>query len=227
MSGAVGVICQDTARYSMFHIALKNLRTPPNTGIEYALTSDRILGRNKLAEMAVEEGREWLLFLDDDHTFPDDLLMRLLKHNVNVVGSLYLQRMKPFLPVAYATKDEDGMYWPINLHAHKGDELVTGAAVGTGGMLIRTEVFRAIPKPWFEHGRVSEDLVFCDAVIEAGLGPIHIDLGCRMGHLSPSAMHAHYDEESGWEVAWALADGFSATVEMPVVEKPEVSDEAS
>ena len=66
----VGVICNDTGRYNMFWIAKDALRSPVNTKIQTVLTGDRILGRNKLAKMAVEEGQEWLMFLDDDHVFP-------------------------------------------------------------------------------------------------------------------------------------------------------------
>ena len=213
----VGIIAPDTARYSMFSIALTQLRVPVNTRIQFALTSDRILGRNKLAKMAVDEGMEWLLFLDDDHTFPSDLLTRLLAREVDVVGSLYLQRAAPFLPIAYATKTDEGVYIPIDLHSHGSADFLAVAAVGTGGMLIRTEVFRELEYPWFEHGRASEDLIFCDMCWENEIG-VHVDLGCRLGHLSPSALHASHSEENGWEIAWALADGFSASIELPHIE---------
>jgi len=210
----VGVIANDTARYSMFWIASHGLRTPPNTAFQPALTGDRILGRNKLAKMAVEQGQEWLMFLDDDHTFPEDLLLRLLAHDLPVVGALYLQRQMPFMPIAYATKDDEGIYWPVDLNAHGENELVTVRGLGTGGMLIRTEIFRELEYPWFEHGTASEDLIFCDRVYEAGLGPIYCDLGARMGHLSPAALWPTF-VDGRWAAGFALADGFSVTVDYP------------
>lgn len=214
MSGMVGQISNDTARYAMFYVAKEGLHKPVNTRSEFSLTGDRILGRNKLAKIAVETGQEWLMFLDDDHTFGPELLTRLLSHDVPVVGALYLQRQMPFLPIAYATKDEDGTYWPVDLNQHGEDDLITVRGLGTGGMLIRTEIFRELEYPWFEHGRASEDLIFCDRVYEAGLGPIYCDLGARMGHLSPAALWPTFTDGK-WAAGFALADGFSVTVDYP------------
>jgi hypothetical protein len=210
----VGCISNDTARYTMFYVAKDGLRTPVNTRVQTQLTGDRILGRNKLAKLAVEDGMEWLMFLDDDHTFGPEILKRLLAHNVPVVGALYLQRQMPFLPIAYATKDDEGVYWPVDLNAHGENDLITVRGLGTGGMLIRTEIFRELPYPWFEHGTASEDLIFCDRVYEAGLGPIYCDLGARMGHLSPAALWPTY-VDGKWAAGFALADGFSVTVDYP------------
>ena len=66
----IGVITNDTARYAMFYIAKDGLILPVNTAKQHSLTGDRILGRNKLAKLAIETGMEWLLFLDDD-VIPD------------------------------------------------------------------------------------------------------------------------------------------------------------
>jgi hypothetical protein len=215
MSGMVGVIANDTGRYSLFTFCLTMLRNPPNTQIQPALTSDRILGRNKLAKMAVETGSEWLLFIDDDHVFHPDLLHRLLAHNVDIVGSLYLQRMLPFAPVAYSQKTEDERYIPLNLAEMPEDGLVEVAAIGTGGMLIRSEVFHALEYPYFEHGRASEDLIFCDRAREAGF-TIHCDLGSRLGHMTPTAIWPSWVDEE-WVVGYSIADNFSlyARIENP------------
>lgn len=217
MSGAIGVIANDTGRYSMFMVCLTGLRKPVNTQPIWALTSDRILGRNKCVEQALDTGAEWLLFLDDDHVFGPGLLERLLAHDKQIVGSLYLQRMMPFKPVAYSDKIDD-TYYNVNLHNHDGDDLIEVAAVGTGGMLIRSEVLRAIEAPWFEHGRASEDLIFCDKVHELGLGPIYCDLGAHLGHMSPAALWPSFTDDT-WEVGFALSDGFRLTV--PIEEEAE------
>lgn len=214
MSGAIGIIASDTSRYSLFTVCLTSLHKPVNTAAVWALTSDRILGRNRCVKDALEMGAEWLIFLDDDHVFEAALLERLLAHDKPVVGSLYLQRMKPFAPVAYSHKDEDEVYHPLKLAQYESDELVEVAALGTGGMLIRSEVLRAMERkgePWFEHGRASEDLIFCDRVYELGLGPIYCDLGARMGHLSPMAFWPSCTDGE-WEVGFALADGYQLKV---------------
>lgn len=201
----------DTSRYSLFTICLASLRKPVNTAPVWGLTSDRILGRNSCVKQAIEMGAEWLLFLDDDQVFGPALLERLLAHDKPIVGALYLQRAAPFAPIAYSHKDENNVYWNVKLTEHGPDELVEVAAVGTGGMLIRSEILHAIEEPWFEHGRASEDLIFCDKVYELGLGPIYCDLGARMGHMSPAALWPSHGEQ-GWEVGFALSDGFSLAV---------------
>lgn len=142
----IGVICDQAGRYSMFAQCLTSLRAPVNTQIQYAIGSDRSVGRNTLVRQAFEIGAEWLLFLDDDHTFPPSILMRLLEHEQPVVGALYCQRQPPFVPIAYSAKEEQegplpARYTPLDLTEIPGEGLLPVRAVGTGGMLIRMEVF--------------------------------------------------------------------------------------
>lgn len=207
MSGHVGIIANDAGRYTMFSVCLTQLRHPVNTQLLWKLTSDRIIGRNAVVKDALEAGTEWVMFLDDDHAFPGDILLRLLSHEQPVVGALYLQRQTPFTPIAYSEKNDDGTYTPLRFHEIPEKGLVEVAAVGTGGMLIRSEVLREIPEPWFEHGVASEDLMFCDKVRALGI-PIHVDTGIRMGHLSMASIWPSYTNGE-WAIGFQLADGFT------------------
>lgn len=207
MSGTVGVICNDNARYSLFAIRLTQLRSPPNTQLDWSVTSDRIVGRNTLARRALKRGAEWLLFLDDDHVFGEDLLHRLLAHEVPIAGALYLQRNVPFRPVAYSAKTREDHYEALDLTAHEQDDLVQVRALGTGGMLIRSEVFRAMEYPWFEHGTASEDLIFCDKATKLGIS-IYCDLAARIGHMTMAAVWPSWDEEAKWAVGFTVADSY-------------------
>lgn len=227
MSGTLGVICNDNARYSLFAIRLSQLLHPPNTALDWSVTSDRIIGRNTLAEKALERGSEWLMFVDDDHVFPADILLRLLEHDVPVVGALYMQRQVPFRPIAYASKDDLGRYHSIHLSDYEPEELVPVRSLGTGGMLIRSEVLRemrdAYPdRRWFEHGSASEDHIFCDKCDELGI-PVHVDLGARMGHMTSTAIWPSNDEELGWAVGFTVADQFS--MKAPIAPKDELVED--
>jgi len=211
MSGVVGIIANDSARYTMFTFSLVNLQGPPNTTMEWGLGSDRIRGRNNLVRRAQEIGAEWLFFLDDDVIFRHDLLNRLLAHEVDVCASLYLGRMKPFHPIVYS-HEEDGRYFPITMADYGEDELIEVHAAGTGGMLIRMEVFRAIEaafpdQPIFEHGVASEDLIFCEKAHEVGF-PVFCDLGARLGHLTATAIWPTY-VDGEWLAGFQVADNFS------------------
>lgn len=194
MSGAIGIPCNDSARFSFFMASVWNLKSPPNTAPLVRIGSDRIRGRNVIVRQALDLGAEWLLFLDDDHAFGPDLLMRLLSHDKPIVASLYLGRAYPFAPMAFSHREDDDLtYRPINLHDYPVNHgLVKIRAAGTGGMLIRTEVFRDLVQQgvcddgvWFKDGAASEDLVFCERCREVGYD-IYVDLQAKLGHCSTS-----------------------------------------
>jgi hypothetical protein len=205
MSGTIGIPANDAARYTLFFACLSQLHHPPNTAVRWAFGSDRIRGRNNLVRESLEAGSEWLWFLDDDHAFAPDLLRRLLAHEVEIVTPVYLQRMMPFAPVVYMSEDPDGNFEPLFLPDYAGDcGLVEVYAAGTGGMLIRSEVFRAVPEPWFEHGHASEDLIFCEKAREAGF-LIHCDVQAQLGHLTAAAIWPSY-ADGQWGVGFTIAD---------------------
>ena len=186
MSGTVGVICDLAARYSSFTECLARMHSPANTAVEFGKGADRSVNRNHVVRQALSYGSEWVLFLDDDHSFPPTLLTRLLSHGQPVVASLYLRRAAPFHPIAYGARDETGAYLPVDLTGCGPAELVPVVGAGTGGMLIRSEVFRALEDPWFVHTtEKSEDLSFCEKALEVGF-PLFVDTGARLGHIAPA-----------------------------------------
>lgn len=194
MAGTIGVICDMAGRYSQFWICLNALHRPVNTFTDFQPGSDRGVSRNSIVRRALDRGSEWVLFLDDDHAFPVNHLGKLLEVEQPVVASLYTQRVNPFLPIAYAEKDEHG-YWPLDLRNHRPHELVQVRAAGTGGMLIRAEVFRDVPAPWFVHTtEQSEDMFFCDRLDEAGI-PLYVHTDARIGHIAPAIVWPEWEDE--------------------------------
>lgn len=215
MSGTVGIVADMAGRYTEFSKSLLTLsgNVPVNTAVDWQIGADRGRSRNQLVERSLERGSEWILFLDDDHSFPPTLLMGLLAHDEPVVASLYLQRSDPFLPIAYTSKDEDGNYWPLDLPAQGRHGLVPVVGAGTGGMLIRSEVFRELPAPWFVHTtKQSEDLYFCDRLVEAGI-PLYVDLDARLGHLAVFNIYPDFEEQ--WAAGISVSP--SMRVLLPIV----------
>lgn len=214
MSGLVGAAVNSTARYAAFTICITALKSPPNTALHWAIGSDRIVGRNKLVKKCLDLGAEWLFFIDDDHAFEEDILLRLLKHDKDIVASLYLQRVQPFSPIAYEAYDpETRTYTALDLTKYEKGELVPIVAAGTGGMLIKAEVFRAMEEPWFHliDGIGSEDLPFCNKAIDLGF-EIYCDLATPLGHIDPVIIWPSYNEEEKWGVGFNLADNFNLYV---------------
>lgn len=211
MAGTVGIIAGDTGRYTLFSVCLTQLRHPPNTNVDWALSTDIAKARNTLVRRSLEAGSEWILFLDDDHVYPSDLLFRLLAHEKDIVGSLYLRRAAPFAPVAFShRRQDDGLYQSIDLTELPNEGLLKVQAVGAAGLLIRSEVFRAFPEPWFVHGRhaewdASEDIVFCEQAQDAGF-EVFVDLGAQLGHMAPAAVWPSWIDQE-WAVGFSVADG--------------------
>lgn len=184
------------------------MRAPVNTDIQWCVGTDFANNRNRLAQEALDRGSEWLLYLDDDHAFPPDHLVRLLSHDKPLVAALYTARSAPFRPIAYDWISEEKGWEPISLDGRGEDELITVDGVGTGGMLIRSEVFHQMHYPWFEKTKVgSEDLEFCRKARELGFD-IHLDLGAPMGHMTTASIWPTY-VDGKWTNGVTLADGSS------------------
>lgn len=210
MSGTLAVVASDTGRYTLFTVALIQLKHPPGTRIDWGISANITEARNTLVQRALDEDAEWVMFLDDDHVYPHDLLMRLLAHEKPVVSALYLRRQQPFSPVAFSHRNDHGTYQSIDLAELPQGGLLKVHAVGAGGLLVRAEVFNAIEPPWFEHGKVgdwdaSEDIIFSEKANTAGFD-VYVDLEAQLGHLSPSAVWPSWVDQE-WAVGFSVADG--------------------
>ena len=158
-------------------------------------TDDRIdlkimqgtLIQNQRAELALDamrEGCSHILFIDSDMTFPQDMIQRLLAHDLDIVATNCARRRMPTGPTAkignklvYSTLDDHGL-----------QEVDT---IGMGVMLIKADVFRKMSEPWFEtpwrndkRGYVGEDVFFCFKAKEIGY-KIYIDhdVSREIGHI--------------------------------------------
>lgn len=127
--------------------------------------------RQRLASMAVELGSEYTLWLDSDITFPASISMRLMAHKEDVVACNYIRRQLPAKGVAYEVIGD----WEHPLDFNMYDDLIEVQGVGMGCMLMKTEIFNEIPKPWFEFGWtpesndfLGEDMLLCQKMSKAG-----------------------------------------------------------
>lgn len=148
-------------------------------------------GRQRLAEIALKENIDYILWVDSDMRFPKDALHRLLKHDKDIVGCNYSTRKQYAMLRPTAFKElPDGE--PVLCHTRPdsaGLEEVAGC--GMGFMLMKTEILRKIPKPWFMfmystvnemfHG---EDLFFLQRAAVHANAKVYIDhdLSKLIGH---------------------------------------------
>ena len=143
--------------------------------------------RNILAARMLEGDWTHLFMLDDDMTYPRGTLARLLQADKDIISPFYVRKVRGFLPNCF--KDEPPNGW----QTYWCDELEQVAAVGTGGILIKRDVFETMEPPWFvyepydhpsEHviEQKSEDVVFCEKAREAGF-EIWCEGRLKCGHI--------------------------------------------
>lgn len=157
------------------------------------------LARQIHCDFAVQEGFDVLVQLDDDSTFPHDLLPRLLDHQKEVVCALAFQRKPPFNPAVYALA-EDGI---MGVHM-MGIEHTGLRKVDISGFhcsAIRTSVIKKLRayrekdekgvethpqgiRQYFGgfENKVGEDFAFCLNLRKIGV-PVYCDTDLISGHI--------------------------------------------
>ncbi len=143
--------------------------------------------RNYIAVQAVNAGSEHLLMVDDDMTFPPDLLDQLLSVQKDIVGVAYHPRAETGQIVKYL--DETHAVAIEQSTDPKYKEPFACHATGTGIILIKCSVFRTMTRPWFafeyhETGQCKkgEDWYFCEKAKEFGI-ETWVDPRIIIGHL--------------------------------------------
>lgn len=127
--------------------------------------------REHLATMSLDMGADYILWIDSDIVFPATTAVRLLAHNEPIVAANYIRRQEPYKGVAYKTIGD----WQNPVPFDVQDELVDIEGVGMGCMLMKTNIFTELPKPWFEfawspesNDFLGEDMVLCRKIETAG-----------------------------------------------------------
>jgi hypothetical protein len=188
---AVLIPCRDTlhSAHALCLAEMIKLNTMNDIDTHVFMDASTILltQRERLATEAVNLGAEYLLWLDSDITFPATIAMRLMAHDEPVVACNYIRRQLPAKGVAYEIIGDWNNPLPFDIYNH----LVEVQGVGMGCMLMRTEIFSQIPKPWFEFGwspesndHLGEDMILCQKMAAAGYS-IKIDsqLSQELRHL--------------------------------------------
>jgi hypothetical protein len=182
---AISLACMDSVEtgfaYDLAKMACYSgmaLVAPNHAEIRINMLNSSILAcsRNDLAAEATRSGATHMLCIDSDMRFPKESLVRLLKHDKDIVGINYSTRKVPPGFVAFkhkgATNEEH-----VKLETtptSTGLEAVD--AIGFGMVLIRTDVFRRLDYPAFEtrydHEAamwIGEDVDFCLKAKAAGM----------------------------------------------------------
>lgn len=173
--------------------------------IEIFMVSSSMLteSRHRLVAEAMMWGADYMLFMDADHVFPEDAIMRLWSHGLPVVGANYPRRFSPTAPTAAVDGDGDEKLLCYTTQEKAENDIVEPVAhMGFGLCLINMRVFDLLQKkaedageksflPLFKFeptedkvGMIGEDVFFFRKLVDAGITP-HIDHGLswEVGHL--------------------------------------------
>lgn len=226
MTGFVGIVCAETARYSQFHADLHQLIAPEGIDIITSIgASDSALSmsRNEIVRAFLKTDADWLLMIDDDHAIDPRFLVDLIRRQVGrppvpILSSLYLTKKAPFQPTLYGKPYvEGGRTWfpGLFLDEFPTTGIVPVYATGASGQLVRRVVYETLPAPWYNLGQsdhLGEDMLFCHVAQQAGF-PVHVDLEARLGHLAPFQIWPHV--LNGQWITSIRRDTFAVAIDPP------------
>lgn len=210
----VAVPTAEMARTAMFYDTLRCIVQPPH-GIASSHGQSPARNRNSLIEQALQfehpDGSKFshILFIDDDVLPPNDVIDRLLNHDVDMVSGLYLMRSFPHQPIAFDWMDSSGHarhFYP----EHGQNGLVEISSGGLGCCLIKREVFEAmIPycevmekdncHNWIRLGEMvsdhwCDDLGFFMRARDLGF-QLYLDLSVKCGHINTYVLRPEMSSE--------------------------------
>lgn len=146
----------------------------------YSNVSSIANGRQYALSEAIERGFTHVLFLDDDMTFPADMMNSLAKHKADLVTVNYSHKSKTTTGMVLGM---DGTY------IRKRAGVVNALRCGFGVLLVDLKIPATIEPPhfampWSSHHQkvMGEDYFFCDRIMKAG-GKMVCDLDIRVGHV--------------------------------------------
>ena len=143
--------------------------------------------RNDLVRLAQLHECTHIWMADTDQIYPQDVLMRMLEHERDIIAAKVHRRKPPYDPILYRGTLDD--FTDVPVEEWKDGGLIEVDATGFGSVLIKMNVFDAIEKPWFVFDLynyekpVGEDIGFYVKAKAAGF-KVWVDCSIKIGHLA-------------------------------------------
>jgi len=199
----IGVPTSEVTRHSNFYDYYNQIERIDNTLHMFARGQSPAKNRNLIIQAAIDNHCTHILFLDDDMCPKPDILTKLLAHDKDVVSGLYPMRNFPHYPVVFDKLFANG----FNRHVHMKPEisgLIPITNCGFGCVLIKIEVFEALPKPWVTLGELEadgwcDDIAFFNKVAKAGFG-MYCDTDVIVDHMMTVHVGFKRKEDNTWRI---------------------------
>ena len=213
----VAIPCMDQLP-TPFGISIADLRTPEGDAMAKAWQIGSLIytSRNNLALRAMKFGKDedgddaivdidfdYVLWLDSDMVFGQDLLIRMKKtmdeNNIDFLTGLYYRRQPPYTPVLFDNLEingADGCSWS-DFESVPKEGLFKVGGCGFGAVLIKTDVLFDVQAKFgnmFQPiANFGEDLSFCWRARQCGYD-IWCDPSIELGHVGYVAMGRKFYE---------------------------------
>ncbi len=197
----LGLPIGGSVSWEFFKSFLSCINLMPEEGtitIECTKWQNIVKARNNIVKRLLKEDFTHLFFMDSDMSFPENVLSRLLQHNVDIVGGLYCVKIPPFNTTAFVESNGKGSNWQT-LMPKPGDGLVKVHGIGTGCLLIRRTVLENLDYPyfWYEispddpNDMMTEDVSFCIKAVKAGFS-VFCDTSIMCGHVGNATVDPEF-----------------------------------
>jgi GT2 family glycosyltransferase len=133
------------------------------------------ISRERIVMKALEQDCTHILFIDQDMTFREDALQRLIARDKDIVHGKFFSRYEPYEPCVWIAGKR------VNVN-----EFSKIDHAGLAFTLIKMDVFKKIPQPWFEFSVKpikGEDVLFHEKAKQYGI-EAWIDPDVYVGHLA-------------------------------------------
>ena len=127
------------------------------TVIRLQLRNKRVdLAKQKLAEMALANNVQWLLFVDDDVLPPPDGLAKMITlwksdPKYKVISGMYWSKSRPSFPLIFK-EGLEGSFWDWTT-----SDLIQCDSGGAGFLFIDAQYLKSLSKPWFSCNYYFDD----------------------------------------------------------------------
>ena len=164
---------------------------------------DNATAREKICEMAIENGCTHILFLDQDHVVPVQMLDLLLENkDTAMVSGLVCKKGEGFKQVAFGM-DSEGRYLELNLPLD--GRIYEVAVCAFGCTIVNVEKLQKLEKPWFrdtceeffgKKENCRSDVNLCNMFRKQLKEKIFIDTRILIGHLGVEFCNVVYPQNA-------------------------------
>lgn len=199
MKTLIAIPCMDQVP-ALFAQSLACLKMVGECQIAFQMGSLVYTSRNELAKFAIKNEFDYVLWLDSDMVFDDDILERMMKtmqdNGLDFLTGLYFRRTMPYTPVLFNELTLKTVGWKFSDFEELPEHgLFEVGGCGFGCVLMSTDVLISVQskhKQMFHPlNNGGEDVSFCWRARDCGY-KIMCDPEIAPGHVGYAVMNGVY-----------------------------------